>query len=171
MSKKISELEKCKKINEDSSLPILCEGETMQLLYKTLIEDLKKIFSEFSGDYNDLENKPDLSNFITNTVDNLLNYYKKSESYTKEEVNNIVSNIATLNIEVVESLPVENISTSTIYLLAKENNEESNIYDEYIYVSNNWEKVGDTKVDLSNYATKTYVDNKIGDIESLLAEV
>lgn len=67
MSKKISELEECKKLNEESSLPILCDGETMQLLYKTLVEDLRKVlnFSNFSGDYNDLSNKPDLSTFVT----------------------------------------------------------------------------------------------------------
>ncbi len=60
MSKKISELEKCEKINEQSSLPILHNGETMQLLYETLVEDLKKNlnFSDFSGNYEDLENKP-----------------------------------------------------------------------------------------------------------------
>ena len=52
----------------------------------------------FSGSYNDLTNKPaiptktsDLTNdsgFITNAVNNLVNYYLKSETYTKTEVNN-----------------------------------------------------------------------------------
>lgn len=104
----------------------------------------------FSGNYEDLENKPepiDTSKFVTKAVDDLVNYYKK------EEVNLILNNFSKASIEVVESLPTENIRTNIIYLLAKENAEESNIYDEYIYVSEKWEKIGDTKVDLSGYVT------------------
>lgn len=33
-----------------------------------------------------IQNKPDLSNFVTKDTDELVNYYKKSEVYTKEEV-------------------------------------------------------------------------------------
>lgn len=49
-----------------------------------------------SGSFNDLSNQPtklsDFSNdsgFITNTVNNLTNYYKKSETYTQAEVENV----------------------------------------------------------------------------------
>lgn len=97
MSKKISELEKCQKINENSSFPILCNGETKQILYQTLVEDLNKDlnFSEFSGNYEDLENKPqipDVSEFIDNTVDDLFNYYLKNETYSREEVKTVINN-------------------------------------------------------------------------------
>ena len=52
--------------------------------------------SDFSGDYGDLTNKPDIpsntsdltndSGFVDNTANNLLNYYLKTETYTKTEV-------------------------------------------------------------------------------------
>ncbi len=116
-------------------------------------------------------NLTDLEGLITNTVDDLVNYYSKTESYSKEEINNIVNNIATLNIAIVESLPTENISTSTIYLVAKENSEDKNVYDEYIYVSESWEKIGDTKISLVGLATEEYVDNKIGDIDAILSNI
>lgn len=121
--------------------------------------------SDFSGSYNDLTNKPDLSNFITNTVDNLVNYYKKSETYTQTEVNNLISAISTMNILVVQTLPTQDISTTTIYLLPRQTGETNNVYDEYIYVSNNWEKIGSTDIDLSNYYTKAEVDTLLANID------
>lgn len=50
----------------------------------------------FDGDYNDLENKPDLSRFITISVNNLVNYYLKSETYTKQEVHALIAAIPTV---------------------------------------------------------------------------
>lgn len=50
----------------------------------------------FDGDYNDLENKPDLSGFITISVNNLANYYLKSETYTKQEVHALIAAIPTV---------------------------------------------------------------------------
>ena len=99
------------------------------------------------------------SNFITNAVNNLTNYYKKSETYTKAEVNSAIAAISTLNIEIVETLPSSDISTSTIYLKAKTKSETNNVYDEYIYVNNAWELIGDTTIDLSNYQTKSLVNS------------
>lgn len=100
----------------------------------------------------------DLSNdigLITNTVNNLTNYYLKSETYTKAEVQELVNGITTMNVEVVSALPTQNIKTTTIYLLAKSTSEDNNIYDEYLYVNSKWEKIGDTTIDLSNYVKKS----------------
>ena len=98
---------------------------------------------------------PDVSNFITNTVDDLVNYYKRTETFTKQEVNNLISAITTMDIQVVQTLPVQDISTTTIYLVPKTPTETNDAYDEYIYVSNAWEHIGSTEVDLTNYVTNT----------------
>lgn len=57
-----------------------------------------------TGNYNDLLNKPNIpsktsdltndSGYITNTVDNLTNYYKKAETYNQTEVDNLLGNKA-----------------------------------------------------------------------------
>lgn len=104
---------------------------------------------------------PDVSNFITITVDNLLNYYKKSETFTKQEVNNLISAITTMDIQVVQTLPTEDISTTTIYLVPKTTTEENDAYDEYIYVPNAWEHIGSTDIDLSGYQTKIDSSHKL----------
>lgn len=100
------------------------------------------------------------SGFITNTVNNLTNYYLKTETYTKTEVNNLISGITTLNVLVVTSLPTTNISSTTIYLVPKASSGTQNIYDEYLYVNSAWEKIGDTQIDLSNYALKSEIPTK-----------
>lgn len=104
---------------------------------------------------------PDVSNFITNTVDNLVNYYKKSETFTKQEVNDLISAITTMDIRVVQTLPTEDISTTTIYFVPKTTAGTNDVYDEYIYVSNAWEHIGSTDIDLSGYQTKIDSSHKL----------
>ena len=102
---------------------------------------------------------PDVSEFITNTVDNLVNYYKKSETYTQQEINNLIGSISTINFTVVDSLPAEG-ELNLIYLIPSTHPEEQNVKDEYIWINNSWEKIGNTAVDLTNYYTKEETDNK-----------
>lgn len=91
------------------------------------------------------------SGFITNAVNDLTNYYLKSETYTQSEVDNLIGAITSLNIEVVSALPSTDISTTTIYLVPKSSAGTNNAYDEYVYANNAWEKIGDTEIDLSGY--------------------
>ena len=99
--------------------------------------------------------------FIDNTVNNLLNYYKKSETYTKEQVDSLLA--TRWSSQFVQELPTENISPTTIYFLRRNkpegtNQYESDIYDEYIYVGQ-WELIGNTYVDLSDYYTKAEAES------------
>lgn len=108
--------------------------------------------SDFSGNYNDLTNKPDLSQFITKSVNDLTNYYLKSETYTQSEVNSLIGAIQQFHYEIVQELPTTG-ATNIIYLVPKSTSQTNNVYDEYVYANNNWEKIGDTQIDLSNYVT------------------
>ena len=94
------------------------------------------------------------SGFITNTVNNLTNYYKKTETYTQAEVDALIGAISTISFEIVQTLPTTNIKTNVIYLVPKSTAQTSNTYDEYINTtgtSAGWEKIGDTAIDLSGY--------------------
>ena len=50
---------------------------------------------------------------------------------------------------------------------------EGNIYDEYIWVNNQFEKIGSTEttIDLSDYVTQTEFNSKIGDVETILNNI
>ena len=88
----------------------------------------------------------------------------------------MIGNLANLRIEVVTELPSTG-EVNVIYLVKKVG-KNPDVHDEYIYVENTWEKIGNTEVDLSNYYTKeqvysksevytkTEVDNIKNDIES-----
>ena len=101
---------------------------------------------------------PDVSSFITKAVNDLTNYYTKSETYTQAEIDNMVSAIPKFAIEVVQALPSQNISPTTVYLLTVQSGQQGNMYDEYIYVGNTWEKLGTQTIDLSGYYTAAEVD-------------
>lgn len=77
-----------------------------------------------------------------------------NDRYTKEEVDNMISAIPKFSISVVNTLPTENISTTTVYLVPNNSGETSNLYDEYIYTTQ-WEKLGTQTVDLSDYPTNS----------------
>ena len=89
--------------------------------------------------------------FITKAVNDLTNYYTKSNTYTKTEVNNLIGNLKTIQISVVSSLPSTGQS-NIIYLVAHSHG-TGDTYDEYIWVadSNKFEKIGNTDIDLSGY--------------------
>lgn len=101
------------------------------------------------------------SGFITNTVNDLANYYLKTETYTQTEVNNLIGQIKTISIEVVDSLP-ETGESNKIYFVPKDGT-TGDIYNEYIWINNAWELIGSTQVDLTGYATETWVNNQIKD--------
>lgn len=96
---------------------------------------------------------PDVSGFITNAVDNLLNYYLKSEVYTKEEVRDLISKINKFKTEIVSELPSENIDPLTMYFIARVDASGNDYYEEYLYLGNKFELIGTTKLDLAGYVT------------------
>ena len=69
---------------------------------------------------------------------------------TEEEVDEGMPNIA---------VPEEN----TIYFVPTQE-EENNLYTEYIYVDGEWEKLGGAALDLSNYATKAELPTNVSDL-------
>lgn len=108
---------------------------------------------------------PDVSNFITKSVTDLVYYYTKTQVDGKvSDLESKISAIPKFAISVVDNLPTSEISTTTIYLKKTSTTETGNLYTEYIYVNNAWESLGTQTLDLSNYATKTYVDGKIAGV-------
>ena len=107
-------------------------------------------------------------NFITNSVNNLTNYYTKTNTYTKTEVNDLINGITSMNVAVVQTLPTSGISATTIYLVPKSTSQTNNAYDEYLYVNSKWEKIGDTTIDLSNYALKSEIPTVTNDLTDTL---
>jgi len=102
--------------------------------------------------------------FIDNTVNNLVHYYTKTNTYTKDEVNALITAQTSGGFISVNTLPTEDISVHHIYLVPSTNPGTNNIKDEYINLdgtSNGWELIGSTQLDLSNYVSVTALNSAL----------
>lgn len=79
---------------------------------------------------------------------------------TKKYVDDAISAAATGEFVVVDDDLPGTGDAGKIYLKAHAHG-EGDAYDEYIYTNNAWEKIGNTDIDLSEYAKKTEVDSTI----------
>lgn len=113
-------------------------------------------------------NKTDIESLKTGKADKAttLSGYGITDAYTKEEtkseITSAVANADHLKREIVEDLPsVDSADEHTIYMKKKTSSSGENKYDEYMLVNvegvKSLEKIGDSAVDLTNYATKEEV--------------
>ena len=73
----------------------------------------------------------------------------QTASQVQTAIDTALAGITGISFEVVQTLPATG-DTGTIYLVPNSGT-GTNVYDEYIYINNGWEKIGTTAVDLSNY--------------------
>ena len=69
----------------------------------------------------------------------------------------LINSLTGVQFEVVAELPLVGQS-NIIYLVPKTIPNVDNIYDEYVWINNAYELIGDTEIDLSNYYTKSETD-------------
>lgn len=86
-----------------------------------------------------------------NQLTNGAGYQTASEVQTA--INSAISGITGIDFQVVASLPAT--GTKGVIYLVSNSGTGSNIYDEYIWVTNRFEKIGTTEIDLSNYYNTT----------------
>lgn len=114
-----------------------------------------------SYDYSEIGNTPDLSGFITKSVNDLTNYYLKSETYTKTEVAALIGAIQQFHYEIYQTLPSSGES-NVLYLIGPTGS-GSDKYEEYVYANNAFTKIGDTSIDLSGYVTTSALNTALAD--------
>lgn len=68
-----------------------------------------------------------------------------------------------MKVEVVTELP-ETGEGNTVYLVPKQSGSTGDLFDEYLYINNAWEHIGSADIDLSDYYTKSEVDDAIAAI-------
>lgn len=124
----------------------------------TAAQNANAAIANMENTYAKKDEIPDVSEFITISVDNLVNYYRKSETYNQEQINSLIGSITTINFKIVDSLPGTG-ENNLIYLVPSSKQEEKNVKDEYIWVDGSWELIGSTKINLSNYYTRDEVNS------------
>lgn len=125
--------------------------KSVSSLAQTVDKGFKQVQTE-------LDKKQPAGDYITNAVDNLVNYYKKSETYTQREVNDLVGSLTRIDIKVVSSID-DVTEPNVIYLVPASSGESGDYYNEYILVNGSPEIIGNTRVDLSDYYTREQTDD------------
>lgn len=126
------------------------DEEGLDILYVngTPLEVTKSTTTTTEGDYSYTFSGSITIPTNNNQLTNGAGYQTASQVNTA--ITNAISGITGIDYQIVSTLPSTG-AKGTIYLLANSSSETQNIYDEYIYVNNNWEKIGTTAVDLSDY--------------------
>lgn len=134
-----------------------------KLVYDQLATKQPTIDSLHKLSYSLISDTPDLSGFITKSVNDLTNYYLKSETYTRAEVEALIAAIQGMEWVPVDTLPTASASTmNKIYLVPAANPQTQNQLDEYYTKDNGseadprytWELFGSAAIDLSGKADK-----------------
>lgn len=110
--------------------------------------------SEFTND----------AGYITKTVNDLVNYYLKSETYTKQEVQALIAAIQQFHYEIYASTSAVASPAGNVLYLIGPTGTGADKYEEYVYDSTKqepWVKIGDTSIDLSGYYTSQQTDAAI----------
>ena len=76
----------------------------------------------------------------------------QNASQVSAAINTAISGITGISFEIVQALP-QTGDPGTIYLILASSGATGDIYDEWIYINNAWEKIGSTAVDLTDYTT------------------
>ena len=100
--------------------------------------------------------------------------YGISDAYTKGETDSAISSAVAASQHLTkvvlgdsEELPDASSATqNAIYLKKITGGSGDQYYEEFIVINDQWEKIGDTKVDLSNYATQSWVTSQISPVSS-----
>ena len=118
-------------------------------------------------------NKTDIASLKTGKADKstTLAGYGIGDAYTKTQADSaIAAAIAKaphLKRAVVAQLPeVSAADANTIYMVGTGDGAETSNYKEYMLINGKFELLGDSKVDLTNYATKEYADTKASTAKS-----
>ena len=103
--------------------------------------------------------------YTKNEVDTALDLKAdKIDTYTKGQIDAKIAALDTLEIRVVQTLPPTGES-KIIYFVPRSDSDPGDVYDEYVWVvvsgTGSYEKIGNTDIDLSDYATKEYVTNAL----------
>ena len=153
------------KLTKDEVQGIIASGNLDQYITDPKLEEALKSYAT----------KEDLSKI--DVTSQLVDYAKKTEIPTKlsqlnndktfkteSEIQTMINNSAKLKKEVVTSLPSSG-KEDIIYLL-KNKNDTNNYYTEYMWIGGKWEIIGDTKVDLTDYAKKSDIKTKLSEMIS-----
>lgn len=100
---------------------------------------------------------------------NKINSGGGGDTYTKEEIDEMISQLKQFETEYVLTLPLKG-EPNVLYFVPRTSPSGNDSCYEYMWLNNKWEFVGSTEVDLSNYYTKAETEQYVSDHQYVLPE-
>lgn len=108
----------------------------------------------------------ELTNIVNNLPNTLIEDNLNSDDSLKalsarqgKILKNLIDSINSFSIIVLEDSELPEVGENYTIYLKKREDSENNSYNEYLFINNKWELIGNTEIDLSNYYTKSEVDD------------
>ena len=117
------------------------------------------------------------NNHVDNTVIHVVqsdkDYWNSILNISKQYAKQLFDSVTSINLIKCEELPEEDIQELTIYMLkvSEGSEEENDLYDEYMYIDGEWERIGSTRVNLEDYVTKTLLQTELGYINQSITAI
>ena len=118
-------------------------------------------FSDGTLDLHPIPQLSTVSSAIANAIPTSVSQLTNDSGYqTESQVNTLIGtaigNINQFNVSIVQTLPTQDIDGHTIYFVPNSSS-GNNVYEEWMYINSQWEHIGNTSIDLSNYLQKSDV--------------
>ena len=108
----------------------------------------------------------ELTNIINNLPNTLIEDNLNSDDSLKalsarqgKILKSLIDSINSFSIIVLEDSELPEIGEDYTIYLKKREDSENDSYNEYLFINNKWELIGNTEIDLSNYYTKSEIDD------------
>lgn len=92
------------------------------------------------------------------------------DTYSKAEIDDMISQLKQFETEYVERLPASNIKPNCLYFVPRTTPSGTDGCYEYMWINGRWEFLGTTDIDLSAYWTKDEVRQYVDDNAYVLPE-
>lgn len=155
---------------KDSTNLVLSGGvknaiDSLNTSVDTNLEEINSDITEINNQITNIVNTEIGNQIKASIVDNLTSSdTNKSLSAKQGKVlKDLIDNLVNLQIAIVDSLP--STGENNIIYLVKKAGTGTDVHDEYVYVEGAWEKIGSTDIDLSDYYTKSQVNDLIDELE------
>lgn len=138
--------------------------DTINGIQSTDIDELKKLLDNINNTELinikqliadlDIELSNHTSNTVIHVTQNDKDLWNATLQNAKDYAKRLFDSVTSFTIEIVDTLPTEDIKLMTIYFMRNGRDNESDYYEEYMYVNDKWEIIGSTFVNLAPYVLK-----------------
>ncbi len=120
-----------------------------------------------TSQYTDGALKEHTENLVIHVTQDDKDLWNATLQNAKDYAKALFDRLTSFEIIKCQELPTEDIKEMTIYFLQIDP-EQDDLYEEYMYIDGTWEKIGNTRIDLSDYVTKAMLQSAVDTLNNTI---